>query len=698
LAKTSNNFPPVPNEHFFMDPTLLPFLKPHGVVIVGVSKSPEKLGYGIARNLIGSGYTGGINFVGQKGGELFGHLIHTDIAEVPDPVDLAILAVPAPAMPGMLKACAARGILAAILISAGFREAGPEGAALETECVEIARQNGMRLLGPNCIGIIDTHLPLDTSFLQPPMPGTGGIGFLSHSGAFCAAVIDWARREDLGFSQILSLGNRADITETELLPALAEDERTRVIVMYMEGVSDGIRFLPVAWEVARRKPVIALKVGRTSAGQKAAASHTGAMAGSDAAYEAAFRKAGILRAETVEQMFDWARAVEVCPLPRGRRIAILTDAGGPGVIAADALAANGLILADLSASTRSELAARLPAAASTRNPVDMLASATPQDYAACLGILLADAAVDAVMVILPPPPLYSAESIAEAIIPVISASEKPVLIALMGSMLVEQARAALHLAQIATYPFPERAASALGALARRAELLQRSLPGISTEAAPLSIAYLSPEEIVTRYGIAAALQRHASSAEEAAASADELGYPVVLKISSPDILHKSDVGGVLLGLRSRQEVLLGYAQVTELAHANRPDANIQGVTVQHQVESGQDLIIGAVRDIDFGPLMMFGSGGVEAEGLRDISFALAPLDEVEARELIERTWAGRRLAGFRNILAADRTAVVETLLRLSRLVIEHPEIKEIEINPLRALEHEAVALDVRLIL
>ncbi len=686
-----------------MDETLIPLMKPRGVVVVGASSAPEKLGHGIARNLVGSGYAGAIHFVGRAGGELFDRRVLTDVAQVPDPVDLAVLAVPAAAMLETLEACAKRGIRAAILVSAGFREAGAQGAALEAQCAEFARTHGMRLLGPNCIGITDTHQPLDTTFLQPPMPERGGVAFISHSGAFCAAIVDWARGEGFGFSQIVSLGNQADVTETDILPAVAEDEHTRAIVLYLEGVSDGRRFVESAHEVTKHKPVIALKVGRSASGQKAAASHTGAMAGADEAYDAAFLRAGILRATYAEQAFDWARAFESCPLPAGRGVAVLTDAGGPGVIAADALAANGLTLAQLSAVTRGDLAAALPVTASVHNPVDMLASASPRDYAACLKLVLEDAAVHAALVILPPPPMYTAESVAEAILPVIAAGGKPVVVALMGSVLVERARHVLECAHVPTYPFPERAASALGALAARASLLWKPHRGpdrfeIRVGKLPASLKRLRPDQVVARYGIMTAPVALANSPEQAARLAEQLGFPVVVKIASPDIVHKSDAGGVLLNVSSPAKARHGYTQLIKNAVQHKPEAHIQGVTVQKQLATGQEVIIGAIRDATFGPMVMFGSGGVEAEGRHDVAFALAPLQPAEALELMDRTWAGRRLDGFRNIPAADKAAAADALIRLSWLICDRPEIREIEINPLRVLERGAVALDVRLIL
>jgi len=691
-----------------MDSSLLPFFQPRGVAVIGVSTSPEKLGHGVARNLMASGYSGAIHLVGRKAEMLFGHPIYSDIGQVPDPVDLAVIIVPPQDTPRVLAACAARGIRAAIIASSGFREAGPEGAALEAHCIEIARSHRMRLLGPNCIGLIDTYLPLDTTFLQSAMPSPGNIGFISQSGAFCAAIIDWARGEGFGFSQIVSLGNQADINETDLLPAMAADEHTRVIVLYMEGISDGRRFVEVAREVTRRKPVIALKAGRSESGQRAAASHTGAMAGSESAFDAAFERAGVLRTDSAEQMFDWARALADCPLPPGKRIAILTDAGGPGVIAADALSTHGLDLAALRADTMAKIRSVLPPAASTVNPVDMLASASPADYAGCLRLLLSDPGVDAALVILPPPPMFRAEAVAEALIPEIRSSAKPVVVALMGSLLTQQAAESFRRARVSTYPFPERAASALDALVRRSEFLAtppsddganaggKEVESHLTLAPRRSIAGDSPEELLSGYGIQFAPLRLARTPEEAAAFATQMGFPIVMKIASRDVPHKSDAGGVRLGLDSAEACLVAYTQLIEGVSAARPEARIEGVYLQRQIPPGQEVILGAVRDPQFGPLVMFGSGGVEVEGLKDVAFALAPLTPSEAERLISRTWAGRKLGGYRSLPAADLEAARYALVQISRLAMDHPEIEEIEINPLRVLNKGAVAVDIRM--
>ena len=680
-----------------MNRSLLPFFQPQGVVIIGASTSPEKLGYGVARNLVQSGYQGAIHFVSQKPGELFGHPIYTDLNQVPDPVELAILIVPPNATPKAIEECGQRGVKAAVIVASGFRESGAGGAALEGQCLEVARAHGIRLLGPNCIGIIDTHFPLDTTFLQPPVPTQGGIGFISHSGAFAASIVDWARNEGFGFSQIVSLGNQADVNETDMLPMLAGDPHTKVIVLYMESVSDGRRFVEVAREVTRRKPVIALKVGRFESGQKAAASHTGALAASDVAFNAAFEKAGILRADTTEQMFDWATALENCPLPRGKNIAILTNAGGPGVIAADSLEQNGLTLAQLDASTLQALSANLPSSAAIHNPVDMLASASPDTYANCLKILLEDSNVDAAMVILPPPPMFKAEVVAEKLIEVINQFDKPVVVALLGSTLIEESAKTFQLSNVPTYPFPERAASALGALFKRAEYLEnRSRTKDSHKSSTVHRPWSTVDELFDSYDIPTATIKLARDEAEAVTIANEVGYPVVMKIASPDILHKSDIGGVVLNIQNASSLQHAYAQIMERVNIAKPDAKIEGVHIQRQIPDGQEVIVGMVRDPQFGPLMMFGSGGVEVEGLKDVAFALAPLNPAEAQKMIRKTWAGKKLKGFRHIPPADEESVIDALTKLSWLAFENDSIEEIEINPLNVLNRGSVAVDVRI--
>ena len=702
--------------------SLTPFFSPTGVAIVGASLDPTKLGYGLSRNLVQSGFRGAIHFVNLKGGILLGRSIHKSISEVPDPVDLAVLLIPAKAIPHSLKECGDRGIQAAIIMAGGFREIGSEGAALEEECLEIARKYDLRLLGPNCIGLIDAHLPLDTTFLSPPGPTPGDVAFISHSGAICAAVIDWARGQGFGLSRMVSLGNQADVNETDVLAPIAADPYTNVLTLYLEGISDGRRFVKEAKKVTRKKPIIAIKVGRFESGQRAVASHTGALAGQEIAFNAAFRRAGVIRVETSEELFDCARALAWCKLPAGRGVGVLTNAGGPGVAAADALESHGLHIVSLAPATQKALRNQLSSAASIQNPVDMLAAATPHQYANCLRILLDDPGVHSAMVILPPPPMHTAGGVAKAVIPVIFSSEKPVVIALMGERLIQEAVEHFRAARVPEYRFPERAAAALSILVKRAEYLTDTIDQESSSPEmPFPVntkqgitilnefiqtiandkhEYL-PDDVTSRvlnvYGIPTLPLTLATTPEEAVELAKQAGFPVVLKLASPDISHKSDVGGVLLNLNNASQVIRGFEIITLNVRKKKPKAKIHGIHVQRMLPEGQEVIIGVIQDPQFGPLVMFGSGGIEVERLKDVEFALAPLSRKEASRLIEDTWAGKKLRGYRNIPAMDHKSVLDALLRLSQLAIDLPTIAEIEINPMRVLANGqgAFAVDVR---
>ena len=684
------------------------FFNPRGVLLVGASQDPRKLGHGLARNIAEGRYEGAVYFVNPNAtGLLFERNVYPSVGDVPDPVDLAVVLVPAPSVPGILTECGRRGIKAAIIAAGGFRESGPAGADLEERCMSVATQYGMRLMGPNCIGTIDTHLGLNTTFLAPPGPEPGQVAFISHSGAVCAAVIDWSVGQGFGLSRLISLGNQADIDEVDALEMVSADDGTGVVTMYLETVADGRRFVEQAGRMA--KPVVALKVGRFAGGRKAVASHTGALAGREEAYRAAFRRAGVIQAPTTEAMFDAARALAWAPLPAGRRMAVLTNAGGPGVTAADALEAGGLLLAELSPATQGELANSLPAGAGLANPVDMLASADPQDFAASLQTLLSAPEVDGVLVVFPPPPMFPADEVAAALVAVSGASRKPVLVAVMGGPTVGPAIDRLRAGGVPDFRFPERAAAAMAVLADRAEsatlgaeppiepiapdrdraarLLAGALPG-----------WMRPvegAELLGAYGIEVPTGRTVATAEEAMEAAEKQGGPVVLKIDAPDIVHKSDLGGVRLGLSSRDEISDAFEKLAALSDGFTTDT--ARVLVQPMVRAGQDVIVGGIRDAQFGPLIMFGSGGVEVEGLSDVEFALAPLTRADVAYLLSHTWAGRRLPGYRSVPSGDATAVEEVLVRLGWLISDHPRIGEIEINPLRVLSpgSGAIALDVR---
>ncbi len=694
--------------------SLSPYFSPRGIAVVGASTDPNKLGYGLARNLVQCNFQGVIHFVNPKGGSLFGRPIYASIIDLPDPVDLALILIPAEGVTKVLGECATRGIHAVIVNSGGFRETGENGAALEKEILNVARQHGIRMIGPNCIGLLDTHLPLDATFLPPPGPPPGDVAFISHSGAICAAVIDWARGQGFGLSRLVSLGNQADITETDVLAPVAEDKFTRVLTLYLEGVSDGQKFVQEARKITPKKPIVALKVGRYPSGQRAAASHTGALAGQENAFSAAFRRAGVIRADTSEELFDWARALAWCPLPKGRAIAVLTSAGGPGVTAADALEMNGMSLAVLSSETHEKLASILPPAASLHNPVDMLASATPEQFAACLQVLLSDPGVNGVMVVTPPPPMHTTGAVAKSMIPVIQNSDKPVTIALMGERLIQEAVEHFRAARVPEYRFPERAASALAVLAQQAEYVKNERESrfihakVDKETVQKVLntrshtpGFLNASEtsaVLKAYRLPGVPMRMATTADEAVTFAHEIGYPVVLKVASSDIIHKSDIGGVMLNLADSEAVSSGFARIIANTKATFPEANILGVYIQRMLPAGQEVILGAVQDAQFGPLVMFGSGGVEVEGLKDVTFSLAPLTLQDAEWMLEHTWAGRKLHGFRSLPPADRKSVLDSLILLGQLAADFPQLAEIEINPLRVFPQSqgSAALDVRI--
>ncbi|MBK9712174.1 MAG: acetate--CoA ligase family protein [Kouleothrix sp.] len=683
-------------------PKLEPFFAPRGVAVVGASTDPHKLGYGVVRNLIEHGCRGAVYPINPAAHAILGRACYASIGDVPDPVDLAVVIVPAPAVADVLEQCGRRGITHAIVVSGGFGELGPEGRAREQELAAIARRHGIRLIGPNCIGTIDTHTPVNTTFVTG-MPHAGDIGFVSHSGAMCAVVIDWARGAGVGFSRIVSLGNQVDVRETEMIEALADDPNTHVITAYIEGVSDGRALMRVAAEAARRKPVVVLKAGYGESGARAVASHTGALAGSAEAYAAAFRQSGVLLASTTEELFDWARALAWQPLPQQNRVAVLTNAGGPAILAVDALDAAGLALAPLTEATRAYLRARLPAAASVANPVDVLAGSGPATYAVALDALLSDPSVDAALVIQAPQDWFLPASLAEVIGEVAAVHRKPVLASIMGLASVDQALAILHRRRVPNFAFPERAASALAAMLARRRWLDAPaeppvhLTDVDRAAAQAALDRGDFAGALAAYRVALPPTRLAAGADEAVRLAEQVGYPVALKLASRDITHKSDVGGVALGLCNAAAVRAAFERIYQSAGAAQPAAVLDGVTVQPMLAGGQEVIVGIRRDPQFGPLVLVGSGGVEVELLRDVAMGLAPLTRAEAGQLLDSTRAGVRMRGWRGAAPGDRAAVLDAMLRLAQLGCDMPEIDELEINPLYVLPEGqgALALDVR---
>jgi len=703
--------------------SLAPFFTPNGVAIIGASRDPSKLSYGVVRNLADPerGYPGPIYPVNPKTDEILGLKCYPDIASVPDPVELAVLILPARTVVGAIEACGQRGIKAAVVISGGFREVGPEGAAREAEMVAIAQRHGMRIVGPNGIGVMDMHTPLNTTFVKG-MPPKGSIAFLSQSGALCGGIIDWTIGRGIGFSRFLSVGNEADVNETDVIPFLAADDATRVITLYLEDVKGGPAFVDALRDAAARKPVLAIKAGRTASGQTATASHTGALAGAHAAFRAACRQTGVIEIDSIQALFNGALALAYQPLPHGNRIALVTNAGGPAALAADALEGAGLRLARTSAATQAALRSFLIPDAQVAGPVDLLGGADEHGYRQALEAVLADPECDGVLAVLVPQVLVNPVAVVQAFGAAAAAQvepRKPVLACLMGEASLDAAFKAAHEGQIPAYTFPEDAVAAFGVLWQRARWERRGRGAEekrrgSEEARrevqltirlakangrrALDAAEAAP--LLAAYGIATPAEFLATSPNEAADFAQRVGFPVALKLISPDVLHKTDIGGVLLNVQDEQAASVGFETIVARALAAHPAAHVRGVQVQKMIGGGQEVIVGVTRDPTFGPLVMFGLGGVYVEALADVSFRLAPLTAADAEEMIDEVRSARLLTGLRGAPAADRAALVDAIVRVGQLAADHPEIVELDINPLLALPEGqgVIAVDGRIIL
>jgi acetyl coenzyme A synthetase (ADP forming)-like protein len=691
-----------------MIPSLAPFFAPRSVAVIGASDDPSKVGGSVLANLRAGHFAGRVVPVNSRRARVQGLAAVASIADAPPPIDLAVIAVPAAAVLDTLLACAAAGVPGAVVISAGFREIGGEGGARETALRAWLAGRPLRLLGPNCLGWIRPAARLNLTF-APGMPRTGTLGFFSHSGALCTAILDWSLDHEIGFSLFASLGNQADITETDMVTALADDPETRVIVGYLEGVADGVRFYEALRAAATRKPCVLLKAGRSAEGARAIGSHTGALAGSDRAFDAAVRQAGAVRAETLEELFDVARALAAGRTPTSRRVIVTTNGGGLGILATDAGRALGLNVAPLSAPTQQRLAAALPALASRMNPVDIVGDATPARYAAALQALGGERASHVVM--LAPQAATDSAGVARAILAATRGWITPVLGVFAGGARVRAGARALEEGGVPCFEFPERA---MRALARMTALAEQRAAADRPPAAPLAVdrgrvdalvAGLAPASplgwpeaapLLAAYGIALVEARPAKSPDDAVEVARALGFPVALKILSPQLPHKSDVGGVRLNLTSDEEVRAAAAAMLARVREARPEARLDGVLVQRMAGGpAHELLLGMVRDEQFGPLVMVGFGGVYVEVLGDTATRLAPLDIVDARAMLDELRMAPALRGARGGVAADLGALADTIVRFARLVADVPALAELEINPLLAGPGAPRALDVR---
>jgi len=691
------------------------FFCPASVAVIGASHNEKKLGYGVLHNILQYGYPGKVYPINPKGGEILGLKVYPSVLGVPGSIDLAVIVVPAPLVAQVLEECGQKGIPGVVIITAGFREVGGEGMKEERRLVEITSRYGIRMIGPNCLGIIDTLCPLNATFARG-MPKQGDIAIMSQSGALLAAILDWAISERVGFSRFVSLGNKADINEIDMLEAWGDDPNSKVIAAYLEGIVDGTRFMEVASRVSQKTPIVIIKAGTTEAGARAVSSHTGTLAGSEKAYDAALRQAGVVRANSVEDLFDYSFAFSQQPLLKGNRLAIVTNGGGAGIMASDEVERVGLKMASLTRETVDRLKERLPAAANVYNPVDCLGDADAERYRYALDTVLQDVNVDGVIAIFLSQVVMHVEDIAEAVGETAKGYDKPVLACLMGGEMTEPGREVLRRYGIPNYNFPERAVKAMLAIYRRKEFLDRPSRKIERfeihsswvqevfqrvrSEGRLTVGDAEARRVMEAYGIPLPQSVLAKNPEEAIEAAESIGYPVAMKIASPDILHKTDIGGVRLNIRGPDEVRDSFDLLNYRALRFMPEAEIWGVLVQEMVEGCYEVLVGMSRDPQFGPLLAFGLGGIYVEALRDVTFRIAPVARWEAREMLSEIRGYSLLRGVRGESPADLEAIVDCILRVSQLVTDFPEIVELDINPLMVCEEGkgAVAVDLRMAL
>lgn len=685
---------------------------PASVAVVGASSTPGKVGHDIFVNILRGGFTGTLYPVNPKAKSISSVKTYASISDIDDSIDLAIIILPPVFAEKSIKEAIEKGVHAIVIVSAGFREVGGQGLEIENRIAEMCKEAGVRVVGPNCLGVINPlpAINLNASF-SGRMPNAGNISFISQSGALCTAVLDFAADREFGFSKFVSIGNKADVDELDLLRYFHNDPDTEVIMLYIEELQRGPEFIQVVKEITggdNPKPVLAIKSGRTSAGAAAAASHTGALAGSEAVYDAIFAQSGIIRVDSINELFDYGIAFAYKnetalgklrrKVPNGNRVAIVTNAGGPGIVATDMTVSSGLELARFNEETVEALKSHLPLAANVNNPVDVIGDAAQDRYENALTAVIKDEGVDGALVILTPQSMTNAIGTAEAIVRIARRSHKPILCCFMGIIDVSAGVKYLQENGVPVYRFPESAAKAFGAIYRYSKWLNRQdlapyrfkhdkkkAAAIIDEALSQGRTYLGElegTEILKSYGFSTLPTVLAKSEDEAADIAEKMGFPVVLKIVSPQIIHKSDAGGVIVGPETREDVKTAFTTIVENAAKYSPDAEIAGVLVQKMAPKGLEVILGVNRQQNFGPLMMFGVGGVFVEVFKDVTFRLAPISRNNARTMVKSIKGYKLLKGFRGSREGDVNAIEKLLVSLSDLVMDNPRIKELDINPL----------------
>lgn len=675
------------------------FFCPRSVAIIGASREEGKVGNTIVENMINSGYKGNLFLINPRADKIHNIKCYKSILDTPIDTDLVIIVIPSKYVSKVIEQCAEKNTKWAIIISAGFKESGIKGAKMEKRLIEKAKYYGIRILGPNCLGIINSNCPINASF-SPNMPKKGVIGFISQSGALGTAILDWARTNKIGLSKFVSLGNKADISENDLLEDWADDDKTKVITVYMEGVKNGKDFLRISSKVSKKKPVVIIKAGNTNAGAKAVSSHTGTLAGSSKAYDAAFKQAGVIRAKTIKDLFNYAIALSNQPLPKGKRIAIITNAGGPGIMATDACEENNITMANLKSETIDKLKEFLPETASFYNPIDVLGDALADRYRKTLEVVIKDKNIDAILILLTPQAMTQSLKTAMSIIEVVEKTKKkmPVFTSFMGGFEVKKGIDLLMRKGIPNFDIPEEAVYTLKVLMYYSDWISKKTDpivefdvnekkvkeifDICRNDGRLELGEIESREILKAYKIDVPKAELARDVNEAKKITRKIGYPVVLKIVSPVILHKTDVGGIKIGIENEKELEENYDQILWNVKKHMPDAKIRGILVQEMIKSKKETIIGMNRDPQFGPVVMFGLGGIYVEILKDVSFRIAPISRKVAKEMVEEIKTINLLKGTRGEKPSDIESIIEILIRFSQLVTDFPEIIEMDINPL----------------
>jgi len=693
---------------------LASLFSPKSIAVIGASNRQGSVGRAAFTNILLNEYTGTVYPVNPKEHSISGVRAYPSVLDLPETVDLAVVIVPAPIVPSVVEESGKKGVKGLVIISAGFKEVGPDGAELERQVFSIAQKYSMRMIGPNCLGVInaDPSVRLNASFASG-MPVEGSIAFASQSGALGEAVLDYASGENIGFSKFISMGNKADVNENDILEYLRTDPMTKVILLYIEDIIDGRKFVDTVSRVTEEKPIIAVKAGVSPEGAKAASSHTGALAGSDEAYNAILKQSGVIRVESIIDLFDYARAFAKQPLPRGNRVAIITNGGGPGIMATDASVRYGLQIAQFSDSTKNKLRSGLPKEASVNNPIDLIGDAQADRYELALGSLNDDN-VDCGLVLLTPQAMVDLKKVAETIASVGPKSGKTILASLLGLGDVTPAVGVLESNGVPNYSFPESAVRALAAMSEykrwidrpRTEVkhfevdlvLARKIIGRARQAGLTNLSQTDAMSLLSAYGLPAIKTEFARTRQQAVALARKIGLPVAMKIVSPDVVHKTDIGAVKLDLNNEKDVGEAFEEILKNVKANSPSARIEGVLLQNYVTGGTETIIGIHRDPKFGPLLMFGLGGIYVEAYRDVSFRLAPIRELGARNMIQQIRGGKILEGFRGQPPRDTEAIAECIERLSQLAIDLEEVQELDVNPLLAFEKGCKAVDARVII